>query len=92
MEIQHTDSDDKGFFKAIENGNEAGIMTYSWASHARLVINHIEVNPVYSGKGAGKKLVMAAVEYARENDIKIVPLCPFAKSIFEKMPEVRDVL
>jgi predicted GNAT family acetyltransferase len=37
-------------------------------------------------------LVHAGVEYARENNLKIFPLCPFAKSIFDKREAFRDVL
>ena len=35
---------------------------------------------------------MKLAEYAREKGIKIIPLCPFAKSVFDKTPEFRDVL
>jgi uncharacterized protein len=35
---------------------------------------------------------MAAVELARKNSVKIIPLCPFAKSVFDKTPEIRDTL
>ena len=44
------------------------------------------------GKNAGKQLVTAAVEYARKNKIKILPLCPFARSVFERVKEFGDVL
>ena len=37
-------------------------------------------------------MVTKAVEFAREKGIKILPLCPFAKSVFDKTPEFRDVL
>jgi predicted GNAT family acetyltransferase len=50
------------------------------------------VNPGNNGKGFGKMMVMKAVEYAREKGIKILPLCPFAKSVFDKTPEISDVL
>ena len=53
---------------------------------------HTEVNPDFSGQGVGKKMVMDAVDFARANHIKIIPLCPFAKSVFEKEAEIRDVL
>ena len=46
----------------------------------------------YRHKGYGKKMVTKAVEFAREKGIKILPLCPFAKSVFDKTPEFRDVL
>jgi predicted GNAT family acetyltransferase len=37
-------------------------------------------------------LAMKAVEYARDKHIKILPLCPFARSVFDKSPEIADVL
>lgn len=30
--------------------------------------------------------------YARENNLKIIPLCPFAKSVFDKTQEIQDLL
>ncbi|WP_433754219.1 GNAT family N-acetyltransferase [Paenibacillus amylolyticus] len=38
------------------------------------------------------ELIKAMVEYARENGIKILPLCPFAKGRFERISEYADVL
>lgn len=92
MEIQHINNETKGFFKAVEDEQEAGKMTYSRAGEKKFIIDHTEVNPAFNGRGVGKKMVMAAVEYARENNLKIIPLCPFAKSVFDKVEEIRDVL
>lgn len=36
-------------------------------------------------------LVMSAVDFARANNIKIMPLCPFAKAQFEKDASIQDV-
>ena len=66
--------------------------TVSFKHGAYLIIDHTEVKTEYSGKGIGKQLVMAAVEFARSRNVKILPLCPFAKAIFGKIPEIRDVL
>lgn len=92
MEIKQFDRENKGFFKAEEEGKEAGRMTYSWAGEEKIIIDHTEVNPEFKGKSVGKKMVMKVVEFARENQVKIVPLCPFAKSVFDKTEEIRDVL
>lgn len=92
MEIQHTNDTKRGAFDAIEDRKEAGKMTYSWAGDDKFIIDHTEVSPDFSGKGVGKKLVLAAVDYARANNVKIIPLCPFAKSVFDKVEEIRDVL
>jgi predicted GNAT family acetyltransferase len=92
MEIIQENNEKKGVFKAIENNIEAGLMTYSWAGENKFIIDHTEVNPDFAGKGVGKQLVMKAVEFARENNLKIMPLCPFAKSVFNRVAEIRDVL
>lgn len=92
MEIIQENNDKKGAFKAIENNIEAGLMTYSWAGENKFIIDHTEVNPEFAGKSVGKQLVMKAVEFAREKNLKIMPLCPFAKSVFNKVAEIRDVL
>lgn len=92
MEIQQFNRETKGFFKATEDDVEAGRMTYSWAGSDRFIIDHTEVNPSFAGKSVGKKMVLAAVAFAREKGVKIVPLCPFAKSVFDKLEELRDVL
>ncbi len=36
--------------------------------------------------------IIKAVAFAREKNIKIIPLCPFAKKVFDKTPEYSDVL
>jgi len=92
MEIQQINDTRRGYFEAVEDGKQAGKMTYTWAGDSKFIIDHTEVNEEFNGKGVGKKLVMAAVEYARTNNLKIIPLCPFAKSVFDKVEEIRDVL
>ena len=67
-------------------------MTFVFAGNDKIIIDHTEVNEGNNGKGFGKKMVAKAVEYAREKNIKIIPLCPFAKKVFDKTPEFRDVL
>jgi len=92
MEIQQINDIKRGYFEALEDGKEAGKMTYTWAGDSKFIIDHTEVSPDFNGKGVGKKLVMASVDYARANNLKIIPLCPFAKSVFDKVPEIHDVL
>lgn len=92
MEIQQFDRETKGFFKAVADDIEAGRMTYSWAGSEKFIIDHTEVNPDFKGQGVGNQMVHAAVAYARTNGLKIIPLCPFAKSVFDKRTDYHDVL
>ncbi|MBP6760042.1 MAG: N-acetyltransferase [Flavobacterium sp.] len=82
----------KGYFYVSVDGKQEGKMTFVFAGNDKIIIDHTEVNPGNNGKGYGKKMVVKAVEYAREKNIKIIPLCPFAKKVFDKTPEFRDVL
>ena len=91
-EVQLRIYDNKGAFYIEVNGNQEAMMTFVFAGEDNIIIDHTEVNPGNEGKGFGKKMVTKAVEFAREKGIKILPLCPFAKSVFDKTPEFRDVL
>lgn len=90
MEIIHTDDGTKGIFKAVEEGIEAGIMTYIWNSDDTFTIEHTIGNPSF--KGIGIKLLDKAVAFAREKNLKIIPQCPFAQKMFDRKPELQDVL
>lgn len=92
MDIKHIHETNKGVFLVEENNQVLAKLEYSMAGTDKMIISHTEVNPVLSGKGVGKQLVAKAVDYSREHKIKILPLCPFAKAIFDKVPEYNDVL
>ena len=91
-EVQLKINGDKDYFHIDVDGKQEAKMTLVFAGDDKIIIDHTEVYPGNEGKGFGKKMVAKAVEYARENSIKIIPLCPFAKSVFDKVSEFRDVL
>ena len=93
MHIQHAHHGNRGkFFVNEDGGADTAIMTYRDIDDHTILIDHTEVNEIHKGKGVGAQLVKAGVEYAREKGLKIIPVCPFAKSVFEKKPEYADVL
>jgi predicted GNAT family acetyltransferase len=92
MEVKHITEVDRGAFISESNGREVGLMTYVSAGKDKIIIDHTEVFPEFEGKGIGTVLVMEAVKYARDNHLKIMPLCSFARKVFRKTPEINDVL
>lgn len=92
MIIQREENGSKGAFFIEELGERQAMMTYTMAGPQRMIIDHTEVSDALRGKSAGKQLVAAAVEHARAHQLKIIPLCPFAKSVFDKTPAFQDVL
>jgi len=90
--INHDDNGAKGRFFIGDAQAPDGLMTYVWAGPASFIIDHTEVGERLAGQSAGKQLVMAAVAFARERHVTILPLCPFARSVFNRVPEIADVL
>ena len=83
---------EKGFFHIDVDGKQQAMMTFLFAGNDKIIIDHTEVNTESNGKGFGKKMALKAIAFAREKNIKIIPLCPFVKSVFDKNPEYSDVL
>lgn len=92
IEVIHRVGTPKGAFTVEDEGERLAEMTYSWAGDEFFIIDHTHVDDRLRGQGAGAKLVAAAVAYARERGVSILPLCPFAKSVFDRTPEYADVL
>ena len=92
MEIERFENLGGGEFVIQESGNRVGEMAYTNAGEEKIIIAHTFVEDVFRGENIGSELVRAGVDFARENNLKIIPLCPFAHSEFEKHTEYADVL
>jgi uncharacterized protein len=90
MEIKHSDNGKRGTFRAFNSETEAGIMSYMWQDKNTFIIEHTIGKPEF--KGVGMVLLNAAVAFAREKGVTIVPQCAFAKKMFDRIPELGDVL
>lgn len=92
MDIQHQSSESKGKFFLKKDGEVKAEITYSKMGNTGMIIDHTEVSDELRGKNVGKKLVKTAIDYARNNNLKVIPLCPYAKSVIERDPSLQDVL
>ncbi|MBO0486968.1 GNAT family N-acetyltransferase [Vagococcus fluvialis] len=84
--------DGQRFVALIDNNTEAGEMTWSNAGESLIIIDHTFVDNAFRGQGIANELVAQGVAYARENNKKVMPLCPFAKKEFDRHPEYQDIL
>ena len=92
MDIQHTEQDSRGCFYIKDGFNVLAQMTYS-LGNGFMIIDHTEVDDRLQGQQAGKKMLDRAAVLARAEKRRIIPLCPFAKSMMEKKHnEYKDVL
>lgn len=91
MEYKIKESEKSGKAVAISNGDQVGEMWYTKSSPKFIIINHTEVDKNQRNEGIGRKLLDIIVEKARNENFKILPLCPFAKKIFEEDSDIQDV-
>lgn len=90
--VTHDAGGHRGAFVFEIDGKRLAEMAYAIGADQTIVIEHTNVDAALRGTGAGKKLLTALVDWARAEHKKVVPICPFAKSVFEKTPEFQDVL
>jgi len=52
-----------------------------------LFLIHTEVPDELRGKGIANTIIVKALQYAKDNNYKIVPLCPFVQAYLKRHPE-----
>lgn len=67
-------------------------ITFVESGEDRIVVDHTYVSNELRGQGVAGKLVEEVVQYAREKNKRIIPLCPYVKKKMDKIPEFQDVL
>jgi predicted GNAT family acetyltransferase len=92
MQIQREQHGRKGAFFIDEDGEWIAEMTYFQSAPGQITIDHTEVDEKLQGEGIGEDMVREAVNYARENGLKIKPACPYVKKVINETPEFQDVL
>jgi predicted GNAT family acetyltransferase len=91
LPIEQQDDGAKGRYRILIKDKEAE-MTYRRSASGVITIDHTGVPLALRGRRIGESLVRRAVEDARRDGVKIIPLCPFAKAQIERHPEWQDVL
>lgn len=56
-----------------------------------IIFTHTEVPPAFEGKGVGSKLAKAALDHAKENDLRVQALCPFIAGYVNRHPEYHAI-
>ncbi|RZK56121.1 MAG: N-acetyltransferase [Pedobacter sp.] len=80
------DKDGQGAFIMMDAEEQIGEMVLKVDEH-NLIVYHTEVAPQAEGKGVAKELLNAMVAYARANNLKVVPLCPYVHAQFKRHPQ-----
>lgn len=82
--IKHGVKGNRGTFTAYEDDTEAGIMTYEQTDAHTILIDHTETYEGFEGRGIGRALVKAGMQYAKTEGLTIVPVCSFARAVIKR--------
>ena len=92
MEILHKESGNRGRFYIEEDSEIVAEIVYANSGNDSIIIEHTEVNDKLKGQNIGLELVHKTVDHARKNGLKVSPVCSFARAVFDKSPDFKDVL
>lgn len=81
---------ENGFYY-IEDFEELAYITY-YRNENVLYINHTYVDSSLRGKGIANALVLKVIDYAKDNNYKIFPICSYVVNWFSKNPEFYELL
>jgi uncharacterized protein len=82
--VQHEERGQQGMFFIRRDEENVAEMTYR-REGAVAIIDHTEVLPALRGRGVARKLVDAAVEWARSNGIRLEATCSYAVLQLKRM-------
>ena len=58
----------------------------------RIVFTHTEVPEQFEGRGIGNRLAVAALDFASEEGLRVVPRCRFIAAFIERHREYQDLV
>jgi len=89
-QITVTHNEGASRFELLVDGLRA-LLTYRRFPN-RIVFDHTEVPKPLEGHGLGAKLARFALDFARANHLRVVPLCPYVSGFIRKHPVYQDLV
>jgi len=88
FEIRHNQANNR--FEAGERGS-AGFLAYTLAGK-EMALTHTEVRLELEGRGIGTALVKTALDFAREQQLGVIPQCSFVAAYIQRHQQYLDLL
>lgn len=88
LQINHDPA--SGRFSTQVDGHAAELLYRRQDRH--LLIDHTGVPEAIGGRGVAGQLVKAALDYARAEGLRVVPLCSYSAEYVRRHPEYADLV
>ena len=89
MNVEH---DETRHAFTVDLGGEQAELTYARPSEGVIDLNHTFVPTSGRNKGVADLMAKAAFAYAKENNLKVIPTCPYIASWVKKNAQHADML
>ncbi|SEL82003.1 hypothetical protein SAMN04488688_10651 [Paenibacillus sp. cl141a] len=91
MDKRNIQSESNSFY-IEDNGKKVAEISYSPQGNGVISIDHTYISPGLRGQGIADELVRKVIDYAREENLKIIPACSYAGHYFDKNLDDRVLL
>lgn len=91
MDIEINAAGERNRYEISVDGRPAGFTEYERRGDA-VAFLHTEIDSEYSGKGLAGKLIGYALDDVREQELAVLPYCPFVRSFIAKHTEYTDLV
>jgi predicted GNAT family acetyltransferase len=80
------------FYIGENNDNFKAHITWVYEKENVIAVDHTFVSPELRGKQIASKLLAEVVKMAREDDLKVIPICSYAVAKLTRNDEYKDIL
>lgn len=74
------------------DGERCGFLEFTRPDVGVMRIEYVEVSPECRRTGLGRQLVEKAVAFAKEANLKVVPICTYARAVIQQDPALASSL
>jgi predicted GNAT family acetyltransferase len=77
---------------SLKLGDARAVLDYARVDASTLDYRHTFVPPSIRGRGIASALTAYALRYARDENLKVIPSCPFVAAFVQRHPEHKPVV
>ncbi|GAB3720066.1 GNAT family N-acetyltransferase [Nocardiopsis nanhaiensis] len=92
MDLSVVDVPERSRYEVSADGRVVGFSAYHLVAEGVLALPHVEVEPEFEGKGVASALMRESLDQVREQGLRIMPICPFARAFLERNPDYADLV
>lgn len=90
-EVTVIDNPIESRYEAHADGRRAGLLDYR-RRPGRISLIHTEVDEHFGGRRIGTRLVVTALDEARDDRLAVLPICPLVAAYIDRHPEYQDLV